>query len=127
MEAKMSLEIRSGGESLATIRAGKRLLARMHENMLLEVSELCEALGTRVAFERPFASVHTQMHLEIRQLAERFRALFALVYDFSVLFAQRIRQRFVSTHFRACRRWRRISAWIRRRVERERRRSGRGR
>ena len=121
MEAKMSLEIRGGRESLATIRARKRLLASMHENMLLEMSELREALGTRVALERPLASVHPQMHLEIRQLAERLRALFALVDDFSVLFAQRIGQRLVSAHFRACRRWRPIAAWVRRRVERERR------
>lgn len=127
MEAKMSLEIRGGGESLATIGAWKRLLASMHENMLLKVSELREALGTRVALERPFASVHSQMHLEIRQLAERLRALFALVDDFSVLFAQWIRQRLVSAHFRACRRWRRIAAWIRWRVEWERRWGGRGR
>lgn len=94
----MGLEIRRGRESLATVRARKRLLARMHEYVLLQVRQLGETLGTRVALERSLARVHSQVHFQIRQLTERFRALLALVDYLAVLFAQRIRQRLVSAH-----------------------------
>ena len=57
------------------------------------MGQLGEALGTRAALERPLTRVRPQMDLKVGQLTERLIADVALVMHFSVLFAQRIRQR----------------------------------